>query len=46
MLGEQKSLRFLVSARVASEPAFFCAMKRCPIVAKIAGSIGLLQCCV
>ena len=35
----QKSLRFLVSTRVASDPrvgifSFFCATKRCPIVAK------------
>ena len=50
------SLRFLVSARVASDPRvaafeFFYyfilfAMKRCPIAAKIAGSIGMLLCCV
>ena len=25
---------------------FFFAMKRCPIAAKIAGSIGILPCCV
>ena len=29
-----------------ASPLFLCAMKRCPIVAKIAGSIGILPCCV
>ena len=52
----KKGLRFLVSARVAADPHvgifilyfilfYFFAMKRCPIAAKIAGSIGILPCC-
>ena len=49
----QKSLWFLVSAHVASDPRvtifnfqnIFFAMKRCPIEAKIAGSIGIMPCC-
>ena len=51
---KKKSLRFLVSTRVALDPHisifiylfFVVAMKRCPIAAKIAGPIGILLCCV
>ena len=47
----QKYLRFLVSTRVNLTPArqhfiYFFATKRCPITAKIAGSIGILPRCV
>ena len=46
--------RFLVWSPCASPQTrmsafldyFFGAMKRCPIAAKIAGSIGILPCCV
>ena len=48
----KQSLRFLVSARVASDPRvgilfiyiFLLCMKRCPIATTIAGSIGILPC--
>ena len=45
------SVRFLVSAHVGMFIYLFIylfifAMKRCPIEAKIAGSIGILPCCV
>ena len=50
----QKSLRFLVSACVASDPRvgifnfviYLFAIKRCPIAAKIAGLIEFLSYCV
>ena len=46
-----KCIRFLVSARVASDPRvsifnLFFAMKQCPIAAKIIGLIEILSRCV
>ena len=54
LLRSPKGLRFLVSVCVASADLcigifsllFFFALKRCPIAAKIAGSIGILPCYV
>ena len=35
-----------VRARMGIFRCFLLAMKQCPIAAQIAGSIGILQCCV
>ena len=52
IIGKQKSpvsglrARHLRPARRHFDCSFCLAMKRCPIAAKIAGSIGILLCCV
>ena len=38
--------RHLKPARMSAFLLFYFAMKQCPIAAKIAGSIGILLCCV